>query len=236
MLIKALCDYYDVLAKNEKVLQEGYSNVKVHYLVSLTLEGDIDEIINWQESEQVENGNGKIKERLIPRTIVMPERTEKPGIDANIVEHRPLYIFGLNFDKESFSTEDRTGKAKKSHEAFRDKNLAFLEGLDSAVVNAYRAFISSWNPEAETENPYLLKLGKAYSTAGYAFCLSGRPDVLLHRDQKLMGKWEEERRKEEPDGSQALVAQCAISGEKAPIARIHNKIKGVYGGLATGPF
>ena len=112
MLIKALCDYYDVLAKNEKVLQEGYSNVKVHYLVSLTLEGDIDEIINWQESEQVENGNGKIKERLIPRTIVMPERTEKPGIDANIVEHRPLYIFGLNFDKESFSTEDRTGKAK----------------------------------------------------------------------------------------------------------------------------
>lgn len=234
MLIKALCDYYDVLAKNEKVLQEGYSNVKVHYLVSLTLDGEIDEIINWQESEQVENGKGKIKERLIPRTIVMPERTEKPGIDANILEHRPLYIFGLNFDKESFSTEDRTGKAKKSHEAFRDKNLAFLDGLDSAVVNAYRAFISSWNPEDETENPYLLKLGKAYSTAGYAFCLSGRPDVLLHRDQKLMGKWEEERRKEEPDGSQALMAQCAISGEKAPIARIHNKIKGVYGGLATG--
>ena len=30
------------------------------------------------------------------------------------------------------------------------------------------------------------------------------------------------------------VAQCAISGEQAAISRIHSKIKGVYGGLATG--
>lgn len=29
-------------------------------------------------------------------------------------------------------------------------------------------------------------------------------------------------------------AQCAITGEEEPIARIHGKIKGVYGGLATG--
>ena len=39
MLIKALCDYYDALAKNEKVLPEGFSNVKIHYLVSLTPDG-----------------------------------------------------------------------------------------------------------------------------------------------------------------------------------------------------
>ena len=38
MLIKALCDYYDILSKAGKVLPEGYSNVGVHYLVSLTPE------------------------------------------------------------------------------------------------------------------------------------------------------------------------------------------------------
>lgn len=234
MLIKALCDYYDALEKNGNVLPEGYSNVKIHYLISLTLNGEIDEIINWQETERTENGKGKMKERFVPRTIVMPERTEKPGIEANVVEHRALYIFGLNFDKDTFTPEDRTGKAKKSHEAFLDKNLAFLEGLDSPVVNAYRAFISGWRPEEETENPYLVELGKAYSAAGFAFCLSGRPDVLLHRDQKLLEKWEECKRKGDSKGGHAVVAQCAISGEEAPIARIHSKIKGVYGGLATG--
>ena len=31
-----------------------------------------------------------------------------------------------------------------------------------------------------------------------------------------------------------MTAQCAVTGEMAPIARIHGKIKGVAGGLATG--
>ena len=35
MLIHALCDYYDILAKAEKVLPRGYSHVNIHYLVSL---------------------------------------------------------------------------------------------------------------------------------------------------------------------------------------------------------
>lgn len=234
MLIKALCDYYDALEKNEKVLPEGYSNVKIHYLVSLTLEGKIDEIINWQETEQVEAGKGKIKERLVPRLVKLPKRTEKTGIDANIVEHRALYIFGLNYDKETFTTEDRTGKAKKSHKAFREKNLEFLEGMESPVIHAYRAFVSGWKPEEETENPFLIQLGKAYGSAGFAFCLSGRPDLLLHRDQKLIEKWEAFTREKDLGEDKAVMAQCAISGQDARIARVHNKIKGVYGGLATG--
>ena len=34
MLIKALCDYYDMLSAAEKVLPEGYSKVKIHYEVA----------------------------------------------------------------------------------------------------------------------------------------------------------------------------------------------------------
>ena len=33
MLIKALSDYYDVLATEGKILPDGYSNVNVHYLM-----------------------------------------------------------------------------------------------------------------------------------------------------------------------------------------------------------
>ena len=39
MLIKGLCDYYDVLQSEGKVLPEGYSNVPVKYKVALTEEG-----------------------------------------------------------------------------------------------------------------------------------------------------------------------------------------------------
>ncbi len=226
MLIQALCEYYDILAKAGKVTPAGYSKAKIHYLVHLTPEGEIDNISNWQVTQ------GE-KEKPVPREEQMPERTEKPGIEANIVEHRPLYLFGLNETDGVLSPEDKTGKAKKSHRALVESNLEFLEGLDSPVVNAYRKFLENWNPESETENPHLLGLGKSYSKSNYIFCLKGRPDLLLHLDPGLKSKWEE-RQSNRGTGGGEMTAQCAVTGEMAPIARIHGKIKGVAGGLATG--
>ena len=100
MLIQALCNYYDILSAEGKVLPEGYSKVKIHYLISLTEEGTIDNIINVQR-EIAESKKGKVVKRLVPKEVKMPERTEKSGIEANISEHRPLYIFGLNRDKKT---------------------------------------------------------------------------------------------------------------------------------------
>jgi primosomal replication protein N len=62
----------------------------------------------------------------------MPQRTEKPGIDANIAEHRPLYLFGLNLEKEGLTPTDRTGKAQKSHAAFVETNLKFIEEMEES--------------------------------------------------------------------------------------------------------
>ena len=131
MLIKALCDYYDMLSAAEKVLPEGYSKVKIHYEVALTEEGEIDHIINIQKETEVTVGK-KIKKKLVPQDLKMPQRTEKPGIDANIAEHRPLYLFGLNLEKEGLTPTDRTGKAQKSHAAFVETNLKFIEEMEES--------------------------------------------------------------------------------------------------------
>lgn len=233
MLIKALCDYYDVLASEGKVLPDGYSKQNVHYLICLTLDGKIDEIVNFQTIERTTAKNGKIKEKFIPKEVVMPLRTEKSGIDGNIIEHRPLYIFGLNFVGDKFSPYDNTQKAEKSHEIFVEENLKFIEGLDSPVINAYRAFIENWQPENETENSYLLGLGKAYNNSYFAFCLSGRPDLLLHEDLLIKEKWERQYAESNTD-SDKIKSQCTITGEIEPIARIHRNLKGIVGGHTKG--
>ena len=231
MLIKALCDYYDILAVKGSVLPEGYSKVNVHYKISLTEEGQVDDIIDCQKEEPAPSGK---KMRKVPVEMVMPERTEKPGIDANIAEHRPLYIFGLNLDKDQLTPDDRTDKAKKSHMAFVKANLDFTESLHSPMISAFRNFLLSWKPEEQTENKWLLRLGKDYQKSGFAFCLSGNPDCLLHEDPELKKKWEEAYAGRSAEGGSTRTAQCAVTGETAPIARIHSKIKGVYGGLSTG--
>ncbi len=234
MLIQALTDYYDILAEKGKVLSAGHSNVKIHYLISLTSTGEIDEIINYQQKEEIPVAKGKVKERWVPRDVIMPLRTEKPGIDANIIEHRPLYLFGLNLEKEGLSPDDRTGKAKKSHEIFVKTNLEFIEGINTPLVQAYRLFLLNWKPEEETQNPYLLGLGKDYSKSGYAFCLSGYPENMLQEEPQIKSKWEQKCLVLAENEEQNYIAQCAVSGEKAVIARIHNKIKGIPGGLPTG--
>ena len=233
MLIKALCDYYDMLSAAEKVLTEGYSKVKIHYEVALTEEGEIDHIINIQKETEVTVGK-KIKKKLVPQDLKMPQRTEKPGIDANIAEHRPLYLFGLNLEKEGLTPTDRTGKAQKSHAAFVETNLKFIEEMDTPLVNAYRKFLLNWKPEEQTENQELLRLQKDYAKSGYVFCLTGRPGHYLQDEPVFAKKWNMYYEKQKAEAKDAYFAQCAVSGEERPLARIHSKIKGVYGGLATG--
>lgn len=233
MLIHALCDYYDILAKEGKVLPEGYSSVKIHYLISLTGDGSVDRIINYQDKVLVPSGK-KTKEKEVPKEVRMPKRTEKSGIEANIAEHRALYIFGLNQDKDILTPDDRTHKAQKSHQAFVEANLSFIEGLHSPLIDAFRAFLLNWKPEDETNNAWLLGLGKNYGKSGYAFCLSGHPECLLHEEKEFKEKWECWYRDKKTKEKGNHIAQDAISGEQTSIARIHNKIKGVYGGLATG--
>ena len=233
MLIRALCDYYDVLAEQGKVLPEGYSNVGIHYLIALNPDGSLESIIDDQDTVRTER-KGKIKETKFPKNMVLPKRTEKSSIDGNIIEHRPLYIFGLNYDAEtaSLTSEDRTDKAKKSHAAFVEKNLDFVDGIHVPVVVAYQNFLLRWNPAEETQNEELLKLGKAISTSRFAFCLAGRPDILLHEVPELKNKWEIFCKN---SASEAVVkAQCSITGEYLPIARIHDKIRNVPSGSTMG--
>ena len=232
MLIKALCDYYDILSKAGKVLPEGYSNVGVHYLVSLTPEGKVDAITDYQDRIPEILKNGKTKIQTNPKTVRMPKRTEKSAIDSNIIEHRPLYLFGLSYAEDSMDADDK--KAQKSHEACVKTNLEFLEGIDSPVVNAYRNFLQNWEPENEIHNGKLIELGKKYNTFRFAFCLSGNPDILLHEDPAVKKKWEQRIQEAKDSKDEDSNVQCAITGEYAPIARIHNKIKGVYGGQASG--
>lgn len=234
MLISALCDYYDVLAKKGLVLPDGYSGVGIHALIALTEDGAVDSIVDCQETE-IDTVKDKPKERKVPKTVMLPKRTEKTAIDANIIEHRPLYIFGLNYDAKAaaLSASDGKDKAKKSHDAFVEKNLEFIDGIDTPLVNAYRSFMKTWKPEEQEHNEALLGAGKLLVTGKFAFCLAGRPDKLLHDEPKIKEKWEQMyAASTESDDAQS--AQCCITGEYLPIERVHAKITGLPGGSSMG--
>ena len=237
MLIRSLCDYYDIQSARGEAASDIMSEQPVHWMVMLTPDGRVADIIDKRIEESVPQKNGKVKIVKKPIVVPLPKRTQKTGIDANIIEHRPLYIFGLNYDaKIGLTPDDKTGKARKSHEAFVKKNLEFFDGIDSEIAIAYVNFIKNWVPENETENEQLKKLGKEYQGSYYIFALDGSPECKLHKDKAVLAKYEEIMAKaaaetaESDDG----IMMCPIEGERLRAARIHDKIKGIKGGNSVG--
>ena len=226
MLIKALCDYSQKHAeKSGAAVAEGWGELEVQFRIMLTPEGDISSIIDLREQVAEEGKNGKVKTKLVPQKIIVPERTQKTCVDANLIEHRPLYIFGLNCDKGVFTPDDRTNKARKSHEAFVQLQLEFFEDLDSEICKAYVNFVKKWNPNDETENPLLLQIAKDYGTARFSFGLAGARGNL-EEDAQFAEKYNEYfARQKAQCGDTANVDVCGILGEKLPTARLHDKIK-----------
>ncbi len=230
MLIKALCDYAD--KQSAKAVPEGFAEQDIHYRIILSEDGTLKDIVPFKETVYFKDKKGSEKSKEVPRKAVLPIRTQKPGIDPNFIEHRPLYIFGLNYDKDAFSPDDKTDKARKSHAAFVKHELEFLDGLDSPACTAYRKFIEGWQPENAAEDPVLRELGKDYKGAYFGFSV-GSIDAFLEKDSQLIEKYRKcfhEKSLAKADEEKSV---CGILGENDVIARLHDKIK-FPGGQTSG--
>lgn len=208
MLIQALCEYYDILEKDGKTTPEGYSEVNIKYLIKLHADGTFD-----PDSE------------LVDKNTLFPKRVETTKIEANIVEHRASYIFGMICEKKQLTINK---KASNQHKAFVEKNLDFIKDIDSPIVNAYRNFILNWDPEVETDN----ELVKKINNKNCAFCLASDVTILLNEDEQIKEKFIKEF--SQKDTQYDYKAQCAIYGKELPIARLHDNIKGIRDAQSSG--
>lgn len=230
MLISALCKYYDTLAAAGQLDKSGFSRVAVRYRIMLTPDGKLAAIEPCCKQVPIKDKSGKSKTKDVPAEMIMPKRTEKPGIDNNTPEHRPLYIFGLAVEKGALVESD---KAKKSHKAFVEKVLEYTEGMTSELALAYRAFAESWVPSDNLQNPVLTEIIKDFDKSGYCFGIMGHPEKLLHDDEEYLAKYAaEQAQRSDEDTPGGVCAVTGLSGQ--PIAGIHGVIRGIRGGQPSG--
>lgn len=230
-MLKALSEYYDCLCrqKDSGLVQDGYSKISVNYNMVLKADGTLKEIMPYVRPAIIGN-----KTKEIGREELFPFRNSISGIASETIDHREKYLFGMEWDKQN----EKLTVTKSSLLAFskdREKNLEFLDGLSSPVIDAFKNYLKQWNPETELENPILLSLGKKYSAA--KFVVTSEEDVglqnSLNRDPYVKEKWEAGwNNKPIPDD--AVMGQCSVSGKFGQIARIHDNLTGIPGGLATG--
>ena len=151
-MLRALCNYYDCLRRQEDsgLTPYGYSEKNANYNIVLSADGDLVDIID----NTVEKIVGK-KTKKVGKSAIFPKRNSVPGIAAETIDHRGKYIFGLDLVVDKETGERRLEVNKNSLLAFRkckENNLEFTDGMTSEVVEAYRNFMLKWNPEEQTEN------------------------------------------------------------------------------------
>lgn len=211
MILQALSEYYEYLAAEhpDRVARPGWCSRQVAFMLELSPEGKLVGIIPSDEKR----GWTKAVPEQVKRTV---------GIAANLLCDNATYLLGID-------AKGKPERARQCFEAARERHVAFLSGVDSPAARAVCGFFEAWNPAAAPGDPFVAAAGEALLAGGnLVFRVNGREAL---EDPAIAEAWDRAYLQPSDD---AVVMTCLVSGEKAPIARLHPAIKGVAGAQSMG--
>ncbi len=211
MILQALNNYYQRLRDNPDMPLQGFGKQKIHFCLVINKDGELLQVKDLREI------SGK---KPIPITLTVPQLNKKrsSGIDPNFVWDNTGYVLGV----------DNKGKSERTMEcfkSFKDFQHKIGDQIEDDGLKALLKFLDSWTPEKAT------KLEKWEEMAGQnlVFQLDG-DRRYLHDRSAIQAAWARFISAER----KGFIAPCLVSGETAPIARLHPPIKGVRGAQPSG--
>jgi CRISPR-associated protein Csd1 len=215
MIIQELCRYYERLAGNPEIAisPPGFSREKIHAEIVLDQDG------NLVQFNDLRIQNNK---KLVPREMIVPQSCRRTGSRPY---EKPFFLWdntGFVLGRDTKNDE----KTLLKHEHFKQFHQDLLQhyaNISSAQV--LLKFLSSWQPE----NAETLPNWKDLAGGNVVFRLDGEREYL-HDKKEMKTIWQQylDRQQSESEG------YCLVSGQVAPIARIHDAIKGVAKAQTSG--
>jgi CRISPR-associated protein Csd1 len=230
MIIQALYQRYVDLADDPKsgVSALYFSAGKVSYLFEIDLAGSLLAVRDLRDL------TGKKK---LPRILNVPEQSSRSsGINPFFLSDKAEYAIGHYpiMPKET-ETLKKSSDALKKYEASKALARKVLSGTEDEAARAILSFYDHWDPTVVRDHSLLQDmmedLDKGIDT-NIAFRLHTQT-ALIHESQAIKTAWIHYR--EQADSLSEYDAQCLLTGElNVPIARTHDKIKGVRNAQAAG--
>ena len=222
MILASLARYYRRLATqnddvgNPKVPPYGFSEEKIGWISVLDKEGRLQDAVPNLTADK------KPQPKLM--SVPRPEKRTS-GVKPNFLWDKTAYALGVeaNKDKAQAKTEPVV-PSEKTFEAFRQYHLDLLQHEQDEGLQALYRFLQHWQPAQFADYPCLSET----PDANVVFALD-KPSALIHKREAAQTLWAGRLKSDEAE--QGL---CLISGEAAPIARLHPAIKGVFGGQSSG--
>ncbi|WP_370676834.1 type I-C CRISPR-associated protein Cas8c/Csd1 [Pleomorphomonas sp. PLEO] len=189
----------------------GFSSEKISFLIALDEAG--------VPVGLPHDLRGEDKKRT-PRQLFVPQAIKRTaGIAPNFLWDKSSYVLGVTAGEGKRTTDE--------HAAFVDRHIVDLGGADDPGLVALVGFLKTWTPERFVE----LGWPQEMKDQNVVFALESerRRDIRIHDRPAARALWA--RLSASGDKSEAI---CLVSGDRAPVARLHPAIKGVWGAQSSG--
>jgi len=210
-ILASLAKAYDRLPDKDRPPYR-YSSEKIGFVISLNEDGTVASVTDLRSSQ------GK---KRTPRFMQVPQPAKRTvAIAPNFLWDKTSYVLGV--------TGGPGRRLAAEHAAFVKRHLEATQGTDDAGLNAFRLFVGKWTAEQFTTPLW----PEDMKDQNVVFALEGdrRRNVYLHDRQAARALWE----KQAGSAGAATEAICLVTGAKAPVARLHPAIKGVWGAQSSG--
>jgi len=211
-ILQSLARAYDRLAATGEAAPFGYSSQQIAFLIVLDEAG---QVVGAPIDLRIATGR-----KLTNRSLNVPQPPKRTrAILPNYLWDKTAYVLGI--------TAGEGKRTAQEHAAFVEYHREHLTGTKDAGLLAFLRFLNGWTPEqfAERGWPEEMKDQNLVFALGDDY----RRNIFLHDRPAARALWARMSAADGvPDG------RCLVSGERAPIARLHPSIKGVWGAQSAG--
>lgn len=213
MILQALNQYYERLKGDPQsdIPLFGFGKQKIHFALVLNEEGNL---VQTRDIREVP------KNKPVPVSLTVPQIGKKRSVDIepNFMWDNTGYVLGQD-------AKGKDARSLKCFEAFRKLHHDLCDGMNDTGMTAVLRFLDSWKPG---DTPILVSW-EEMAGGNVVFQLDGEL-MYIHDHPAVQQTWTRHCVKEGFE----MIATCLVSGETAPIARLHPAIKGVQGAQTTG--
>ena len=229
MILQALSDYYRRKCDDPDPAQHlplfGLEQKEIPFILEITAEGELLQLRDTRELQ------GKKK---VGRFFKVPIGIKKTsGVAANLLWDNAEYVLGIPDAKklEDSKEKDKEGEYRERLKQMQAAFLAKIQALSATALQdtgiiAVLKFLQSAHTERLECQPVW---GDVLATNPVlSFRLHGDLDLVCQRPAVVQAALNTAGQDDAPQ------AMCLVTGEHAPVERLHTAIKGVWGAQTSG--
>ena len=217
MILQALNDYYrrkcDDADPAQRLPVVGLEQKEIPFLLEITKDG---ELVQLRDTRSLNE-----KKKKVAQIFRVPQGVKKTsGVTANLLWDTLEYVLGVD-------TKGKPERVVEQHAQFvaRIETLP-KSALEDAGIQAVLKFFQCFNlPQLEAQPAWAQALE---ANAVMSFRLHGDVDLVCQRPAVVKAVLNV------TTDADARRAMCLVTGDDAPVQRLHASIKGVWGAQSSG--